>query len=192
MKLIIGLGNPGKNYENTRHNIGFSCVEKLQKVWDFPDFSLDKKFEANLSESLFENHKVLLIKPHTFMNLSGKCVRSFLDFYKLTPNDIFVVHDELDIPFGSHKIATNSSSAGHNGVQNIIDMLGTQAFHRLRIGIATPHNETLSDPPIYGQDAKYFVLGKFTPEEQQSFYKTFPIYEEILRQWISEGSDSIV
>jgi peptidyl-tRNA hydrolase, PTH1 family len=166
MKLIIGLGNPGKEYENTRHNIGFFFADKLRESWNFSQWEFNKKFNAETSTGDYKikttNQKLLLIKPQTFMNLSGEAVQSILAFYKLTPNDIIVIHDDLDIPVGKYKIAADSSSAGHNGVQNIIDQLSTQKFKRIRIGIGEATEE---DPSKCRLGAHDYVLDKFTEEE---------------------------
>lgn len=176
MKLIIGLGNPGKKYELTRHNVGFMAVDKLQKEWKFPDFELNKKFNAEISEGNCPvipseaegSKKIFLVKPQTFMNLSGNSVKTLMDFYKITPEDIIVIHDDLDIEIGKYKIATDSSSAGHQGVQNIIDNLGTQKFKRIRIGI---EGEEKRKNRVMPSDD--FVLQKFTEEEIKEVNKTF-------------------
>jgi len=197
MKLIIGLGNPGAEYAGTRHNIGFELVDKMREelasaqggqasAWEF-----NKKFDSKISEGFSVSsraksatdevegstpEKILLIKPATFMNLSGKSVKNILDFYKLTPADILVIQDDLDIAIGKFKIATDSSSAGHNGVQNIIDQLGTQKFKRLRVGIGAEKDGA----PICRVDAHDFVLGKFTEEENKKIAGLEPaILEEI-------------
>jgi PTH1 family peptidyl-tRNA hydrolase len=161
MKLIIGLGNPGQKYEATRHNLGFIFLDKLQEKWSLPDFKLEKKFVAEISLGEFNGEKIILAKPQNFMNLSGEAVQKILAFYKLAPEDLLVVHDDIDIPAGKYKLATDSTSAGHNGVQNIIDMLGTKKFARLRIGIK---NE-ITDEEKNQMDVSDFVLGELTPEE---------------------------
>lgn len=194
MKLIIGLGNPGKQYENTRHNAGFILLDKIQKDFSFSEFKLEKKFDAEISGGILhypllpsgegarradEGRKALLIKPQTFMNLSGESVRKILEFYKLSPADIVVIHDDLDIKLGTFKIATNSSSAGHNGVQNIIDTLGTQEFQRLRIGIG----QETTDEPSCRIGAHDFVLGKFSTEELE---KILELSMEIEKSFLSK------
>lgn len=180
MKIIIGLGNPGKQYEHTRHNIGFTVLDELQKTWGFPEFSFDKKFNANISEGTLSGVKVILVKPQTFMNLSGISIRKILDFYKLTPADIVVIQDELDLPLGKYKIATDSSAAGHNGIKNIIEHLGMQTFTRLRIGIATDKQATLCL-----RDAHNFVLDTFAKEEQETFRAEFPNYLREIGKFIA-------
>lgn len=174
MKIIIGLGNPGQQYHLTRHNIGFVFLDELQKQWNFPEFVFQKKFNAELSREKFQEEDVILVKPRTFMNASGEVVKNLLDFYKLLPKDILVIHDDLDIPMGSYKIAANSSSAGHNGVQNIIDRLGTHEFQRIRIGIGQAKEEA----PVCRVDAHDFVLGKFSEEEMEKIKSIEPLILE--------------
>lgn len=152
MKIIIGLGNPGAQYDGTRHNIGFAFLDKLQARWNFPEFTLSKKFSAQVSQGKFSNQSIILVKPQTFMNLSGEAIISVLNFYHLSPEDVIVIHDELALILGKYKIACDSSSAGHNGVQNIIERLGTKQFFRIRIGIQ-PEGEI--------RDTTNFVLGRF-------------------------------
>jgi len=159
MKIIFGLGNPEEKYDGTRHNIGFEFLDKIREAFDFPDFSLENKFKAEISK----DKEIILAKPQTFMNLSGETVKAILDFYKLTPADIIVIHDDLDIKVGEYKMATDSRSAGHNGVQNIIDNLGTQEFKRIRIGIGEEKDGILA----CRLDAHNFVLGKFSEEERK-------------------------
>lgn len=156
MLLIAGLGNPGKKYEGTRHNAGFTIIERLRERWSFPDFEFGKKFDASLSKGKFKGKEIILGKPWTFMNLSGQAVKSLMDFYKLYSEDILVIHDDLDIPLGEFRVATASGSAGHNGVENIIDLVGTKTFRRIRIGIK-PEESIL--------DATDFVMQKFSDEE---------------------------
>ncbi|MCX6762084.1 MAG: aminoacyl-tRNA hydrolase [Candidatus Moranbacteria bacterium] len=161
MKLIIGLGNPGQKYESTRHNLGFIFLDKLQGIWSLPEFKLEKKFTAQISHGELNNQKIILAKPQNFMNLSGEAVQKILAFYKLDAKDLLIIHDDIDIVCGKYKLATDSTSAGHNGVQNIIDTLGTKKFARLRIGIK---NE-LTDSTTTQLEVSDFVLGKLSPEE---------------------------
>jgi len=171
MKIIIGLGNPEEKYFETRHNVGFAFLDKLQKDLNFPEFSLENKFKAAISK----DKEIILAKPQTFMNLSGDAVKAILDFYKLTPADIVVIHDDLDVRIGDYKVATDSRSAGHNGVQNIIDNLGTQEFTRIRIGVGQDQDGVLA----CRLDAHDFVLGKFSKEELE---KIKSIEENILEE----------
>ncbi|MFZ5982185.1 MAG: aminoacyl-tRNA hydrolase [Patescibacteria group bacterium] len=173
MRLIIGLGNPGEKYALTRHNLGFMFLDHLRKIWNFPEFENNKKFQALVSKG----QDFILAKPETFMNLSGESVRSLLDFYKLEPSDIIVIHDDLDIETGKYKMATNSSSAGHNGVEDIIEKLGTKEFKRVRIGIGQSAEEKLECP----LDMHSFVLGKLTNKEKDEIEKLFPEIEKEIR-----------
>ena len=156
MRIIIGLGNPGKQYETTRHNAGFTAVDALAK-----ELGLEwkKKFNADLTKS----DNLILIKPLTFMNDSGSMAAVAFNYYKLSPEQLTVIHDDLDIELGKYKISIDSGSAGHNGVQSIIDRLKTKNFRRIRIGIKTPE---LKKSP-----AEKFVLQKFYPEEEKIIKK---------------------
>ena len=157
MKLIVGLGNPGKQYELTRHNAGFLATDFFLK--DPPAISCLSKFNALICEYHEDGEKVLFVKPQSFMNLSGEVVREILAFYKLDhANDLLVVHDEVDLPFGSIKEGFASGSAGHNGVQNIIDELGTKDFARLRIGVETREKDSSLPTDV-------FVLNRFEKNE---------------------------
>jgi len=172
MKIIVGLGNPGQEYAGTRHNVGFSIVDKIRADWNFPEFEMNKKFTAGISKGIFETKEILLAKPQGFMNLSGESVRALSDFYKLTADDILVVHDDLDIAVGKYKLATDSSSAGHNGVQNIIDNLGTQKFKRIRVGIGEVSEEGAIKCRLGAHD---FVLDKFSDVEIKKIAALKPV-----------------
>ena len=155
MKLVIGLGNPGKKFEKTRHNAGFLVVDKLISKEQIAISKLTK-----LKSEVAKNNSTVFAKPQTFMNESGVAVRALVDFYKLKPADIIVVHDDKDIPLGEYKIQTNRGSAGHNGVKSIIEHLGTQNFTRVRVGIATAEMDKYDDKAD-------FVLGKFGKDEMK-------------------------
>jgi len=158
IKLIVGLGNIGKEYDGTRHNIGFSVVDMLQKEHNFPTWKDQKKFKAFVTEEYVGGKKIILAKPTTFMNASGEAVRALKDFYKLTNKDIVVVHDELDLPFESVKLKIGGGSAGNNGLKSLITHIG-EDFTRVRIGIK---NDLLDK-----MDAADFVLAKFSKVEQK-------------------------
>lgn len=160
MKIIIGLGNPGSEYDNTRHNAGFMMVDRFKEKNGFSDFQFNKKFNCEIA-SAQEDDKLVIAKPQTFMNNSGEAVRSLLDFYKLSPDDIIVVHDDLDIELGKYKVATDSSSAGHHGVQDVFDKLGTQKICRIRVGVGQVKDGAL----VCRLDASDYVLQKMSPEE---------------------------
>lgn len=157
MKFIIGLGNPGKKYIKTRHNIGFRIVDQFAKENNFPQFKLSKKFNSLISE----DKKTILAKPQTFMNNSGQAIKSLAVFYK--SSDFVVVHDDIDLPLGKIKIVKNRGSAGHKGVESIIKELGNKNFVRIRIGIQPQKGKP--------KTTEKFVLQKFNPEEENSIIK---------------------
>lgn len=181
MKLIIGLGNPGKEYESTRHNAGFLAIDFFGKEFSNITFRNDKKMFAEIAETLVDNEKVLLVKPQTFMNESGKCVRALLDFYKLSPADIAVLHDDLDIAPASYKTTLSSRAAGHNGVSDIIEKIGTQDFFRIRLGIGRPTEVNGFCMPSHD-----FVLQNFTEEELKNLSDLFPKVKEEIINFISQ------
>lgn len=153
MKLIVGLGNPGKEYENTRHNIGFQTIDKFaQKL----GVSITKsKYNGFYAETLIDGEKVILLKPQSYINLSGEVIRKFVDFYKIPVSDILIIHDDLDLAVGTYKIKQKGSSGGHNGLKNIELHLGTQEYKRIKIGIS--NNKMI--------DTKDYVLGRLSKEE---------------------------
>jgi len=138
MRLIVGLGNPGTQYEKTRHNAGFMALDAFAKAHD-ASFKAHHKAQAEVAEVVLDGQKVLLAKPHTFMNKSGEAVQALAQFYKINASDVIVVHDELDLPFGRLRINVDASAGGHNGVASVIEKLGTKAFTRLRVGIGSTH-----------------------------------------------------
>lgn len=155
--LIVGLGNPGKKYEGTRHNIGFYCIDDLARKLQFAPWSEKKQFKCLITQQNISDNKVILIKPKTYMNLSGQSVQAAAKFYKVPNHLITVIYDELAMPFGQIRTRLGGSSAGHNGVQSVIEHVG-EDFGRLRIGIRSDITEkdTSSD----------FVLSKFSKMEQ--------------------------
>jgi PTH1 family peptidyl-tRNA hydrolase len=157
MKLIIGLGNPGKQYAKTRHNLGFIVLNALQeklKEEGISKWELSKKFNAEVCDLTLNNEKIILAKPMTFMNESGIAVGLLAHFYKITTKELLVVHDDKDLKLGDIRIQTDKSDAGHNGVKSIIQHLNTQNFTRVRLGIA-PEKESKM------KDTADFVLSKF-------------------------------
>ncbi len=148
MKMIVGLGNPGRKYENTRHNAGFIALDALA---DRLNVSIEKKkYQALYEEVFVKGEKILLVKPQTFMNLSGESVLKFADYYDIAAENILVISDDMNLAIGKIRIRPKGSSGGQKGIQNIIDLLGTNAFPRLRIGIGkNPQIDTVS-----------YVLGK--------------------------------
>ncbi len=159
MKLIVGLGNPGKEYEKSRHNIGFMVVDYLQKNLDFEPFHTEKKFKAELSVGEFNGEKTIIAKPTTFMNLSGEAVLPLMQFYKLDPQDIFIVYDDLDLALGTLRIRKQGGAGTHTGMKSNVGMIG-ENFPRLRIGIES-RGATSSEH----QETSSFVLSQFSSEE---------------------------
>lgn len=170
MKLIVGLGNPGFEYRDTRHNIGFMVVDKLEKELGAgvpPTWQKDEKKNV-LTARIGE---VLLVKPQTFMNKSGFAVKALVDFYKLTPADVWVIHDDIDLPLGKIKIREKGGSAGHNGVTSIIEQLKTDAFVRFRLGIGKGVDTTgaSENKNMHHRSVISFVLSRFRQSEAGSF-----------------------
>lgn len=143
MKLIIGLGNPGKEYLKTWHNIGFLAVDQIASTFDYTDFKTEKKFKAEISSGGLQSEKIILAKPQTFMNNSGESVGALIKYYKINTEDLIIIHDDIDLPLGRIKITQDASAGGHNGIKSIIQHLGTQNFIRIRVGVATPKKEKL-------------------------------------------------
>lgn len=156
MKIIVGLGNPEKEYKNTRHNVGFEVINKIS--FDY-NININKlKFKAHIGEGFISSQKVMLVKPQTYVNLSGISTRDLLSFYKLTNDDIIIVYDDVSLPFGDIRIKEKGSAGGHNGIKNIIEYLDTDIFLRIKVGI----NEK---PKNY--DLANYVLSRLTKQEQQ-------------------------
>ena len=165
MFLIVGLGNPGEKYDKTWHNAGFLAVETFAKKNDFPDFKLSKKFKAGLSEGLIGENKIILAKPQTFMNDSGVTVSKIASFYKIKTNDIYVIHDDLDIRLGEYKIQKGVGPQLHYGIQSIESHLGNLDFWRVRVGV---DNRDLKNR-IPGEE---YVLKVFNDSEREILDKT--------------------
>ena len=155
-ELIVGLGNPEPKYDRTRHNIGFEAVDALAKAWQM-SWKENKRFQGLFCEGISPyGNKIRLLKPLTYMNRSGQAVRAVTDWYKVAPNSVLVIYDDMDLPVGRLRIRLSGSPGGHNGMKSIISHLGSQNFPRLRIGIGKSdgNKQTISH-----------VLGKFAPEE---------------------------
>jgi PTH1 family peptidyl-tRNA hydrolase len=157
--LIVGLGNPGKEYDGTRHNIGFACVDAIAEKQEFDSWVEKSDLKCKYTSQTLGNTRVILAKPTTFMNLSGEAVQAVANFYKVPPQQILVVHDELDIPFGQIRTRMGGGSAGHNGVKSVTQHI-TENYGRVRIGIGPKEPEQM--------DSADFVLAKFSKEQQES------------------------
>jgi len=175
MKLIVGLGNPGKQYERNRHNIGFRILEKLAAKLGFEELACSK-FEAMTCEGTIQGGKIMLMKPQTFMNLSGKAIREMLHFYKLdAAKDLLVVYDDKDMVFGKMRQRNEGSSGGHNGVKSIISELGTENFPRLKFGVGHEDQKIPTDA---------FVLQNFSAEEEEQLPSLIDDAVEKIEEWL--------
>ncbi len=178
MFLIVGLGNPGRDYVGTRHNMGFEAVDALCAKFDI---TMNKeKFRAQVGEGRIGGEKVMIIKPQTYMNLSGESVREFRDFYKLESEEILVIYDDISLPTGKLRIRQRGSDGGHNGIKNIIYQLKTDVFPRIKIGVGQP------DHPDF--DCKDYVLGRFSKEETEILTQTVIRVTEAVETLIKEGA----
>ena len=156
MKLLVGLGNPGATYDGTRHNIGFEVIDRLGNKYNI---GINKnKYKSLIGEGNIKGEKVILMKPQTYMNLSGEAIRVCIDFYKIQPEDVFVIFDDISLEVGQIRMRQNGSAGGHNGIKSIIAHLGTQNFPRLKFGVGEKPK---------GMDLANYVLGKFSAEEKE-------------------------
>ncbi|PFK67193.1 aminoacyl-tRNA hydrolase [Bacillus cereus] len=175
MKLIVGLGNPGREYELTRHNIGFMAIDELAKRWNI---SLnEQKFKGVFGARFVNGEKVILLKPLTYMNLSGESIRPLMDYYKIDVEDFVVMYDDLDIPVGKLRLRMKGSAGGHNGVKSTISHLGTQEFQRIRMGIDRPKN---------GMKVVDYVLGRFTSEEIPDVNHSIEKAADACEEWLNK------
>lgn len=180
MKVIVGLGNPERKYDGTRHNIGFSVIDRICDEYSIP---LDiRKHKGLCGKGSIAGEKVVLVKPLTYMNLSGECVREVLDYYKLTPQDVIVIFDDISLPVGKIRIRPKGSAGGHNGIKNIIAHLNSEEFPRIKCGIG--------DKPK-GYELVDYVLSQFTEEElsdiDEERQKAVKACECIILQGINEA-----
>ena len=164
MKLIIGLGNPGKEYENTRHNTGFMVLDRLSEKLNIE--MTQNKFKGLYGKSKYKGEDVILLKPQTYMNLSGESVRQVMDFFKINQEDILVIYDDLDMPVGKLRLRQSGSAGGHNGIKNILYLTGKDTFPRVKIGVGKKPNP---------------VLSRFTKDEQDA-----------INQGIENASDAVI
>ena len=169
MKMIVGLGNPGMEYVNTRHNVGFSVVNKFAKN---NNFKFSRKGKTLISENNLNGEKLIIIKPLTYMNLSGNSVESIRSIYKTEPKDILVIFDDMDLPCGKLRVKAKGSAGGHNGIKSIISCIGTQEFPRIKIGIGRDEN------------AIDFVLGKFSRSESKIMEESYNLACDAINDWL--------
>ncbi|MCE7936949.1 aminoacyl-tRNA hydrolase [Candidatus Saccharibacteria bacterium CPR2] len=176
MKLIVGLGNPGKEYEHTRHNTGFMAIDYFAKQNSLDEFKEKPKLKAAYTEQNVNNEKIIFIKPMTFMNLSGESVLAVKQFFKIENKNVLVIHDELDIPFGIVKTKFSGGSAGHNGIESIISTIGDD-FYRIRVGIRNAETEK--------RESSDFVLSRFTKAEEENLHKVISASYKLIGNFIN-------
>ncbi len=180
MKLIVGLGNPGREYQSTRHNIGFIFLDNYAKE---KNIKIDKKkFNGLYKEVNINDEKVILLKPLSYMNLSGEVVKKYVDYFKIDIDNILIINDDLDMNFGKIRLRPDGSSGGHNGLKNISLHLGTEKFKRLKIGIS--NNKEI--------DTKDYVLGKFNKEEKETINSLKETIGELLNDFTIMDFDKLM
>jgi PTH1 family peptidyl-tRNA hydrolase len=175
MKVVVGLGNPGSRYAGTRHNVGFDVIDSLSRGARFT-----RRFESEVAEVREGEHKVLLVKPQTFMNLSGRCVRQLVDFYQVAVVDVLVICDDINLPLGLLRARAKGTHGGHNGLRDIQSHLGTTEYARLRIGVGAPE----------GADAADYVLDRFRPAEKPIIADALIRAAQAALVWINQGIET--
>lgn len=174
MKLIVGIGNPGKQYENTRHNVGFMALDAIA---DYHNVQFNEtKFKSDYTSVRINNEKVILMKPQTYVNLSGSAVLSMMNYFNIDVDDVLVIYDDLALPTGKLRVRFKGSGGGHNGIKNIIDYLKTQQFKRIRIGI--DNNKRI--------DQVDYVLGRFSKEDHKVLDETFKKLCDVPEDFVNE------
>ena len=181
MKCVIGLGNPGKKYDNTRHNIGFMAVDHMADMLGIE--MANKKFKCLIGVGYHKGEKVMLVKTQTFMNLSGEGVRPLLDYYKVAVDDILVLYDDLDLPVGRLRLRKKGSGGGHNGINSLNQHLGTEKYKRIRIGI---------DRPAPGASIPGYVLARFPKSEQPLIEKVVTRTSEASAAFLTEPFEEVM
>lgn len=174
MKLIVGLGNPDKEYDKTRHNVGFMVIDNY-----LGSVNWSNKFNALYCEKVINGEKIIFVKPITYMNNSGNAVGEFVRYFNIDNKDILVIQDDLDLNVGDYKLKMHSSSGGHNGIKSIIASLGNQDFPRLKVGIGSVKKDEVID----------YVLGKFSKSELEVLNELFNTFDKIINSFINEGID---
>jgi len=194
ISLIVGLGNPGTEYERTRHNIGFMAVDALASDWSI-SLGKEKRFygifgEGRISSTFGHSGKIRLLKPTTYMNLSGQAVRACADWFKCSPANILVIYDDMDLPLGKLRLRPSGSAGGHNGMKSIISHLGTQNFPRLRLGIGrggSNNNDNQAIATKANQNVTNFVLSGFTDAENKVLPEVFALSNSAVTSILRDG-----
>lgn len=178
MYVIAGLGNPGREYEGTRHNVGFMTLDALADKYNID--VREKAFKGLIGKGVIEGNKVILVKPQTYMNLSGECIRQVMDYYKVDPSEFIVIYDDISLVPGGIRIRKKGSAGGHNGIKNIIAHLGTQEFPRVRIGVGEkPARMDLAD----------YVLGHFQGDEKKLMEEAYDRAAAAVVEILTDGPD---
>jgi PTH1 family peptidyl-tRNA hydrolase len=181
-KLIVGLGNPGAKYDQTRHNIGFTLVDALAQRWQI-SLAEHRRFQGCFGEGFaMPGQKIYLLKPTTYMNRSGQAIRAVLDWYKLEPESVLIIYDDMDLPLGRIRLRLSGSAGGHNGMKSAIAHLKTQNFPRLRIGIGSPKSQA-----IQSDDTISHVLGKFAPREKTILPEVLHLSVKAIETGLQDG-----
>lgn len=180
MKLIVGLGNPGREYEHTRHNIGFMCIDEIAKHFNV-DFNLNK-FNGLYTSFIYNDEKIILLKPQKYMNLSGEVIRDFVKFFKIDISDILIICDDLDTQVGTYRLRYKGSSGGHNGLKNIELHLSTKEYKRIKVGISNNKNI----------DTKDYVLGKFSKDEMNLLNPIIDKMPNIIEDYLKLSFDNVM
>jgi PTH1 family peptidyl-tRNA hydrolase len=177
VKVVVGLGNPGPRYTGTRHNVGYAVVDLLAQGPRAGRFQ--SRFQSQVAELVEDADKLLLVKPETFMNLSGRCVRQFMDYYQVPLPDLLVVCDDINLPLGKLRVRARGSHGGHNGLRNIQEHLGSADYARLRIGVDAPRD-----------DAVDHVLGRFKPAERPVIEDAVGLAVQAVVVWVNQGVEA--
>ena len=179
MKLVVGLGNPGKKYEKTRHNIGFMVIDYYAQKYDL---EFKSKMNGLYAEKIINDEKYIFLKPQSYMNLSGDIVRKYYDYFNINKEDILVIYDDVDFEVGSFRIKRGGSSAGHNGINDIINKLDSKDINRIRIGTSKK-----SDCPMYD-----YVTGKLSKSEYKTISDLFPTISDIINDFAINNIDDLM
>ena len=179
MKLVAGLRNPGRDYAGTRHNIGFGVIARISDKYNIP--LTGKEHKAICGKGMIGGEKVILAQPQTFMILSGECVRSLVDYYKLESEDIIIAYDDIDLEVGQLRIRSKGSAGGHNGIKNIISHLGTNEFPRVKVGVGGKPE---------GGDLVRHVLGRFSREDEKVIGEVLDVAVEAVETILSDGVEA--
>lgn len=190
MKLVVGLGNPGPEYRDTRHNVGFRVVDELARRWGIEQWR--ESFEALAARATRGGEPVMLAKPLTFMNLSGRAVAGLAGFYKMDPADLFVITDDAALPLGRLRARRDGSDGGHNGLKSLAQSLGTQAYPRLRIGVGRGDIEAPDGRVLGRPDMADHVLGRFRPDERDRIAAAILRAADASEVFLSEGIERVM